>query len=175
MYHHTDNLKLRNRNLILVLGYTGIRKSEALNLLVGDVDFNRRIITVRQRRGYSTKNRKDRSIPIADRIVEPLREQCAGKATHDKVFGGLNSRSVYRIINKLALAAGLEGFHPHSLRHFFGTTLVERGANLRVVQELMGHGSIEVTAVYLDVTATHLRQAVNLLEHYASPCKGTGC
>ena len=163
LYHETRRQRRRNKNLILVLGYTGMRKSELLNLTVNDVDFNNRTIGVRQGKG-----KRDRILPMADRIVVPLREQCAGKIAHDKVFDNLNGRSVYRIITSLARACGLEGFHPHSLRHWFGTQLVERGASLRVVQELMGHESLETTSIYLDITAKHLRRTIDLLDQLAT-------
>jgi integrase/recombinase XerD len=151
--------KRRNRNLILVLAYTGLRKSEQVNLRVDDVDFNRRSITVRQGKGQ-----RDRVIPMAQRIVTPLREQCDGKKGNNKVFENLNGRSVYRIITDLAKKCGLEGFHPHSLRHYFGTQLVERGANLRDVQELMGHQSLETTSVYIDLCPNRLAESIELLD-----------
>jgi integrase len=159
LYHETMEQRRRNKNLILVLGYTGMRKSELLNLIVNDVDFNNHTIRIRQGKG-----KRDRTLPMADRIVVSLREQCADKSAHDRVFDNLNARSVYRIITGLAKACGLEGFHPHSLRHWFGTQLIERGASLRVVQELMGHRSLETTSIYLDVTAKHLRKAIDLLD-----------
>jgi integrase len=163
LYHQTRKQRKRNKNLILVLGYTGMRKSELLNLTVNDVDFNNRTIRIRQGKG-----RRDRILPMADRIVVSLREQCDSKSAHDRVFDNLNARSVYRIITGLANACGLEGFHPHSLRHWFGTQLVERGASLRTVQELMGHKSLETTSVYLDVTARHLRNTIDLLDQLST-------
>jgi integrase len=163
LYHQTKKQKRRNKNLILVLGYTGMRKGELLNLIVGDIDFNQQRILIRQGKG-----RKDRVVPMADRIIVPLHEQCAGKIAHDKIFDNLNGRSVYRIITSLAKACGLQGFHPHNLRHWFGTQLVERGASLRVVQELMGHESLETTSIYLDITAKHLRGTIDLLNQPAT-------
>jgi integrase/recombinase XerD len=149
----------RNRNLILVFAYTGMRKSELLNLRVNDIDFNRRTLTVKQGKGQ-----RDRVIPMAARIVTPLRDQCSGKSGHDRVFDNLNARSVYRIVSNLARSCGLEAFHPHSLRHYFGTQLVERGANLRDIQELMGHQSLETTAVYIDVCPIRLAGSIALLD-----------
>ena len=76
----------------------------------------------------------------------------------------LSPRSLYGVVHNLARKAGLEGFHPHSLRHAFATRLMERGANIRNVQKLLGHESIETTAQYLDVTARHLEETVALLD-----------
>ena len=159
LYHHTEKQKQRNKALILTLAYTGIRRGELLGLLVGDIDFNRYVILIRQ-----GKNQKDRVIPMAERIVIPLHNQCAGKLAQEKVFPRLNASGVWRIVTSLAKACGLEGFHPHSLRHCFATQLLERGATLRDVQLLLGHESLETTSVYLDVSAQHLQEAVGLLD-----------
>ncbi len=67
-------------------------------------------------------------------------------------------------IKKFARKAGLEDFHAHSLRHKFATDLLERGADLKVVQELLGHENLSTTQVYLAVTSERMREAVNLLE-----------
>ena len=159
LYHHTEKLKQRNKALILTLAYTGIRRGELLGLLVGDIDFNRYIILVRQGKGQ-----KDRVIPMAERLVVPLHDQCAGKLSQERVFPRLNASGVWRIVTSLAKACGLEGFHPHSLRHYFATQLLEKGANLRDVQLLLGHESLETTSVYLDVSAQHLQKAIGLLD-----------
>jgi integrase/recombinase XerD len=152
--------KQRNEALLLVFAFTGLRKSEVLNLAVKDIDFKRNLIYVRQGKGQ-----KDRTVPIAQRIVEPLHSQCLNKTDNRKVFDRLNGRSVYRIVTKLAKACGLDGFHPHSFRHYFATRLLEIGANLRVVQELLGHSSLETTAIYLGISGTQLRQAIDLLSN----------
>jgi integrase len=159
LYHETRAQKQRNKNLILILGYTGMRKSELLNLLVSDIGFNNYRILVRQGKG-----RRDRVIPMAERIVVPLRQQCAGKTSRERVFDRLNGRSVYRIVTSLAKACGLESFHPHSLRHQFATRLIESGANLRDIQILLGHQSIATTAVYLDVVGYRLQACIELLD-----------
>jgi integrase/recombinase XerD len=164
LYHQTRQKRRRNKNLILVIGYTGVRKGELLGLTVNDIDLNNRRTLVRQGKG-----RKDRVIPMADRIVVPLQEQCAGKAGNERVFNGLNPRSVYRIVTKLARAAGLENFYPHSLRHWFATQLLERGVDLRSIQQLLGHQSLETTAVYLDVVTKHLEAAINTLNDPPNP------
>jgi integrase/recombinase XerD len=147
--------KKRNLALVLTFAYTGIRRSELLNLSVGDVDFNRQMLRV-----VKGKGNKDRVIPMADRIVVPLRSQCEGKGAKQKVFEHLNARSVYRVVTGLAKACGLHGFHPHSFRHYFATQLVEKGAHLRNIQALLGHESLETTAIYLDVSPNHLMETV---------------
>jgi len=116
LYHQTARVRERNKALILVLAYTGLRKSELLDLRVGDIDLERLNLLVRQGKGQ-----RDRIIPIAESIVLPLRQQCTGKSERQRAFEGLNPRSVYRVVTRLATACGLEGFHPHSLRHFFAS------------------------------------------------------
>jgi integrase/recombinase XerD len=162
LYHEIEAQKRRNKALVLILAYSGLRRSELLNLTVADCDFNHYVIRVRKGKG-----RKDRVIPMAERIIVPLREQCAEKTAQEKVFDHLNARSVYRIITSLAKACALDGVHPHSLRHFFATQLVERGASLRDIQMLLGHESLETTAIYLDVCAQNLRGAIDLLDRPA--------
>ena len=136
---------------------TGLRRAELANLLVRHVDLNAsRLIVV------AGKGRKDRVIPLC----EPLRRDLE-KLTHDKrpnesVFG-LNSRSLGMKIKEWADKAGVP-IHTHSFRHYFATTLVEKGANIRVVQELLGHSSLNTTQVYLSVTANHLEEAIGLLD-----------
>jgi len=160
LYRQTREKKQRNKVLVLTLVYTGIRKSELLKLVIEGLDFNRQTILIRQGKG-----RKDRVIPMAERIIVPLRQQCAGKTAQQRVFEELNERSVYRIIVSLARACGLDGFHPHSFRHYFATRLVEAGINLRDIQILLGHQDLNTTAQYLDVVGQRLRFAMPWLEH----------
>jgi site-specific recombinase XerD len=154
----TYQQKQRNKALILFLGYTGARKNELLNLSVQDVDFNRRAILLQG------KGQKERVVPMADRLIVPLREQCHGKSNYERVFDGLNARSVYRVVTSLAKKVGLDNFHPHTLRHYFATQLLEKGVDLRSVQKLLGHEDLNTTSVYLDVSATRLVSAVASLD-----------
>jgi integrase/recombinase XerD len=154
--------KERNKAMILTFCYTGLRKQELLNLKVCNIDFDRRLLSVKQGKG-----RKDRVIPLAERLIAPLHSQCDGKSAQDVVFSNLNPRSVYRVITKLSEACGLQGIHPHTLRHYFATRLVESGVNLRVVQELLGHADLSTTAIYLDVSPMHLKSAIEALDDNA--------
>jgi len=100
------------------------------------------------------------------RVSESLRQDL-GKLTYDKrpnesVFG-LNYRSLGMKIKEWSDKAGVP-LHTHSFRHYFATKLVEKGANIRVVQELLGHSSLNTTQVYLLVTANHLEEAIGLLD-----------
>lgn len=159
LYHQKQWHKERNKAMILTFCYTGMREQELLNLKVSDINFERRLLFIRQGKG-----RKDRMIPLSEKLIAPLRSQCAGKSGRDIVFNGLNPRSVYRVVTKLAAACGLQGIHPHTLRHYFATRLVELNTNLRVVQELLGHADLSTTAVYLDVSPLHLKSAIEALD-----------
>jgi len=142
---------------VLTLHDAGLRRGEAEGLRVCDVDFRRRTLKV------TGKGARDRVIPMTQRLVVALWEVCRGKKATDSVFG-LKAQQMYRIVTLLAKKAGLEGLHPHSLRHSFGTELVSRGAYIKAVSELMGHADIATTSVYLRTCPQHLRSAIDLLE-----------
>jgi integrase/recombinase XerD len=82
----------------------------------------------------------------------------------------MNKRSLGVFVHKWATKAGVK-IHTHSFRHYFATTLVEKGANIKVVQELLGHTSLATTQVYLSVTADHLEETIGLLEGGKYPTK----
>ncbi len=163
----TVGQKRRNTALVLTLAFTGMRRSEVLGLRVADIDLRHRLVRVRG------KGDKERTIPIAERLMAPLWEMCQGKKANGRVFI-MSARSLYRVITRLARRAGLEGFHPHSLRHYFATRLVERGSAVRVIQELLGHADLSTTAVYLDVVPRHLRNAVSLRDPTPPATTATG-
>jgi len=102
LYHQKQWHKERNKALILTFCYTGERKQELLNLRVSDIDFERRLLFVKQGKG-----RKDRMIPLAERLIASLHSQCDGKSAQNVAFSNLNPRSVYRVITKLSYACGL--------------------------------------------------------------------
>lgn len=142
--------------IIKLLAYTGMRRAELLNLRKKDVDLVRGMIFVSQGKGS-----KDRVIPIAVALQEPLKDYLSS-LDGQKLFD-IQPGRLYRLVRFYAQKAGLVDFHPHSFRHYFATQLLERGANIKAVQELLGHESIETTAVYFDVIPRHLQDAINLL------------
>ena len=154
----------RNHNAIAILMDTGLRISELMQLLVGDLDLNRGVLVVRHGKGQ-----KQRAVPLTARAALALRRQCQDRGAQQRVIEAGNTRNMYRAVVSLARSIGLEGVHPHSLRHYFGTQLAERGVRLEVIQELMGHADPATTRVYVAVTGRSLREAVSALEGPADP------
>ena len=136
---------------------TGMRRAELANLLVRHINFGSGSLTV-----VAGKSSRDRVIPISKKLELELKELCSDKQLDDRIFG-LTSQSLGLKINDWAKKSDVP-IHTHSFRHYFATRLLEKGANIRVVQELLGHSSLNTTQVYLSVTATHLEKAVGLLE-----------
>ena len=157
--NHKTHKSSTFRDLVLVdtAIKTGMRRSELANLLVSHINFeSNRLVVV------AGKGSKDRIIPIGNRLTLDLKMLCADKLADESVFG-LNYRSLGMKIKEWADKAGVP-IHTHSFRHYFATKLVEKGANIRIVQELLGHSSLNTTQVYLSVTANHLEEAIGLLE-----------
>jgi integrase/recombinase XerC len=155
-----DPLALRDRAFLELLYASGLRVSELTGLDLGDVDLAQGLVRV------LGKRRKERIVPFGGPAEDALRRWLAGgrpalaggaRATTEAVFlnhrgGRLQARSVARRISRWVLAAGLpRHVHPHVLRHSFATHLLGNGADLRGIQELLGHASLSTTQRY-----THL-------------------
>jgi integrase/recombinase XerD len=134
---------------------TGMRRGELANLEVGEIHAD--FLMVRNGKGG-----KDRVIPITPSICLRLHNFIEGMEPNEKVFK-LKASSITMKIKRFARQAGLNNLHAHTLRHKYATDLLERGVNLKVVQELLGHENLATTEVYLSITDHGLRDAVNLL------------
>lgn len=159
-------LTLRNRALLELLYSTGARISEAVGLDVDDVDTQARSVLLRG------KGAKQRLVPIGRPAVAALdaylvrgRSDLArrGRGTPAiflNVRGGrLSRQSAWQVLQDAAERAGItSGVSPHMLRHSFATHLLEGGADVRVVQELLGHASVTTTQIYTMVTVHALRE-----------------
>ena len=159
-------LGMRNRAIIEVLYSTGVRVSELSRLNMADL--NRRSASVR----VIGKGGKQRLVPIGEKAMGALSDYRS--ALHDvhaiaptgdnpmflnKNLGRLSSRSIARIIEKMAKACGLAiPVSPHALRHSFATHLLDGGADLRAVQELLGHSSLSTTQRYTHVSIDRLME-----------------
>lgn len=156
---------LRDRAILETLYSTGIRVSELVGLNIGRVDFIGGIVKV-----YG-KGKKERLAPIGDKALRAIRDyldqQHQAKLDSRALFlnkhnNRLTDRGVQNLVNKYIQKASLkEKISPHTLRHSFATHLLDRGADLRSVQELLGHASLSTTQIYTHITTAHLKSVYN--------------
>ncbi len=160
-------LGMRNKALIETLYSTGVRVSELAGLNVGDLDSQSGVMRV------FGKGSKERLVPIGEKAVaaidtyrDALAEECGigrppkGAMFLNKNLGRLTTRSIARVVDKLARACGLAvPVSPHALRHTFATHMLDGGADLRAVQELLGHSSLSTTQRYTHVSIDRLMEA----------------
>ena len=143
----------RDAALLELLYAGGLRLSEAVGLCWGDLDPKQGTLLVRGKGG------KERQVPLAALVFESLEKLRPGSAKpSEPVFGGVGRVTLWRAVKENVLAAGLgERPSPHWLRHSFATHLLNHGADLRVIQELLGHARITTTQVYTHVATERLR------------------
>lgn len=158
-------LGLRDRAILETLYSTGMRVSELVGLNIGGVDFIGGVVKV-----YG-KGKKERLIPIGDQALRAIRDylgqQPQTKQDTRALFLNksnmrLTDRGVQNLVNKYIRRTSLkENISPHTLRHSFATHLLDRGADLRSVQELLGHASLSTTQIYTHITTEHLKSVYN--------------
>ncbi len=162
-----DLLSARDKAMLEVLYSSGIRVSELVELEMCDLDLQEGILRVRG------KGRKDRLTPIGSQAIKAVQRyfelraaECKAQpgASSTRVFlnkhgDALSTRSVRRKLDKYLGIAGLDpGISPHTLRHSFATHLLNNGADLRSVQELLGHQSLSTTQVYTHLTTNRMKE-----------------
>jgi integrase/recombinase XerC len=150
----------RDKAILELLYSSGLRVSELTGLDVDDVDLNESIMKIRG------KGRKERIVPIGSKAVHALRvydaerrlKKSKAKALFLNRFGNrLTDRGVRRIVVKYSRESAIHGeVGPHTLRHSFASHLLQGGADLRVIQELLGHASLSTTQKYTHLDITHL-------------------
>ena len=158
-------LSLRDRAMLETLYATGLRVSELVGLKLTAVNLNDGVLRV------TGKGNKDRLVPLGEEAVLWLRRYLADarpllleKNLSDAVFvtargGGMTRQAFWYLIKRRAHAAGVERpLSPHTLRHAFATHLLNHGADLRVVQMLLGHSDISTTQIYTHVARERLKQ-----------------
>lgn len=153
----------RDRVIFELLYGCGVRNAELVGINLADIHWANESILVRG------KGRKERHVPLGDAASQALdsyrpsrlaRLAAAGKTSDALLLGvdlrgsdRLTTRSVQRIVKRLATSQGLSAdVHPHTLRHAFGTHMLEEGADLRAIQELMGHARLSTTQRYTQLT-----------------------
>lgn len=156
---------LRDRAILELMYASGLRISELVSLKTSDVDMDAGLLSCHG------KGSKERRIPVgksASRWLELYRTARARRSrTHDpRLFvtslgAPLTRQSVWAAIKRYSERASLEHVSPHTLRHSFATHLIQRGADSRSVQSLLGHSDISTTQIYTHITDRHLRATYN--------------
>lgn len=163
----TTPLGVRDRTILELMYATGLRISELVNLKLSDMHLTMGFI---QTMG---KGEKERIIPLGeiasqwlDHYLDGARVYLQDQSAETSEYVFLNSRGkglsrqgIWKKVKQLALEAGIDqNVTPHTLRHSFATHLLENGADLRMVQELLGHADISTTQIYTHITKTRLKQ-----------------
>jgi integrase/recombinase XerC len=164
----SDILSARDKAMLEVLYSSGIRVSELVELEMQDLDLQEGVLRVKG------KGRKDRLTPIGSQAIKAMQRyfelrqadsRCQQSTHGTRVFLNkhgepLSTRSVRRKLDKYLVSAGLDpGISPHTLRHSFATHLLNNGADLRSVQELLGHQSLSTTQIYTHLTTSRMKEA----------------
>ncbi len=158
-----DPLTFRNRVILEVMYACGLRVSETASLVLHGVHFDQGIVRV------TGKGDKERVIPagrkaleLLKRYLESFRPQLNPSVREDRVFLSKNGlpldrERIWGIVKEAALRAGIgKNIHPHTLRHSFASHLLENGADLRIIQEMLGHADIATTQIYTHVDQKRL-------------------
>jgi integrase/recombinase XerC len=154
----------RDRLMLELLYGCGIRNSELVGINIDDIRMSAEAILIRG------KGKKERYVPFGDAVKSALAKYLPARQFVLSEFrkstpallinqrgGRLTTRSVGRIIKKIAVAKGLSAdVHPHTLRHAFGTHMLEEGADLRAIQEMLGHERLSTTQRYTQLSMKHL-------------------
>jgi len=158
---------LRNRAMLEMMYASGVRLSEIVGLNLRNIDLDERTVVVRG------KGNKERMVLLGEPAERTLRRYLSegrpkiATGAEEALFlnrdgNRLSGRSVQKMVRKHSLKAGLEAnVWPHLLRHSFATHLLDGGAELRVVQELLGHASAQTTQIYTHVTAARQRETMD--------------
>ena len=156
---------IRNRLIFEFLYGTGVRISELVNIDLSDIDLDNKIIKIRFGKGS-----KQRLVPLGkalEKIIESYLTRVRNSLIKDTKEQSLllnnqgkrlSRQSIWSIVHKIAQENELSDLTPHTLRHAFATHLLEGGADVRVVQELLGHSSVNTTQIYTHVTVEKLKE-----------------
>ncbi len=160
-------LSLRDRAILELLYGSGLRVSEISNLDMEDVNLREGVVRVKG------KGKKERIVPLSGKCIDAMRSYLAQRIQIKKKEGEvffinrsgkrLTDRTIRRIVVKYAKEKGIPSrIGPHTLRHTFATHLLESGADLRVIQELLGHSSLSTTQKYTHIDVRHLMDVYDM-------------
>jgi len=163
-----DERGLRDRAILETFYSSGLRISELVGLDIEDIDFIGGIVKV------MGKGKKERIVPIGDTAISSIRKYLdKRKKQNEALFlskngSRISTRGVWNIVEKYINLAGLkQGISPHTFRHSFATHLLNRGADLRTVQELLGHANLSSTQIYTHLTTERLKSVYDKAHPHA--------
>ena len=150
----------KSRLMISLIYAAGLRVSELTNLKTNDLDFAQKTGHLRQAKGN-----KDRIFNIPENLFEDLQKQSEKQKASSQIFlftsfkGQMTTRNLQKIVSKAAKKAGIEKeVHPHTLRHSFATHLLENGTDIRYIQGLLGHSSLDTTQIYTHISTEQIKK-----------------
>ena len=155
----------------MMLYATGLRRAELTHLKLADIDSQRMVIHIR-----GGKGRQDRDVMLSPKLLDELRQhwQRLQKKPSVWLFPGqknhcgdqpIDTKTVWHACREAAKRAGIhKNLHPHTLRHCFATHLLEAGADLRIIQTLLGHRDLEETTIYLHLSEQRLHATASPLD-----------
>ena len=154
---------LRDDLIISLLYQTGMRQAELLNLTDADIDLNQGQIRI------FGKRRKERIVPIGDKLIEQIKKymevrdlEISTSRENDQFFPNLTKYTLYNIVRtRMGEVSTLKKHSPHVLRHTFATTMLDHGADIRTIQELLGHASLSTTSIYTHTTFEQIKRVYN--------------
>lgn len=159
-----DDLGIRNKAMLEIMYASGLRCSEVVNLTLDCIDFHNRVLLIHG------KGNKDRYVPFHEfasewllKYIEEVRGKLVNSEDHPYVFVNkrgeqLTNRGIQDIVKRIGREYdATKKIHPHTFRHSFATHLLNAGADIRTVQELLGHENLSTTQIYTHVTKEHLK------------------
>jgi integrase/recombinase XerD len=153
---------LRDRAILELMYSSGLRVSEAVNIKIKEIDLDAGILTT------TGKGNKTRRVPVGASAVEWMRKYLAFRRSHENIEVDscfvsprgrpLTRQAIHANIREYAQKCGFSGVSPHTLRHSFATHLVQNDADIRSVQQMLGHADISTTQIYTHITSKHLQK-----------------
>lgn len=155
-----DDLSIRNRAMLELLYATGLRVSELINIKFSDININEKFLKI------MGKGKKERLIPFGEtaklyikRYLKIRKDKNTETIFLTRLGKGISRVEFWRQLKNIAVKAGLiQKVKPHTLRHSFATHLLSAGADIRFVQEMLGHSSISTTQIYTHVSKEYLKE-----------------
>ncbi len=158
----SSEIGLRDRAILELMYACGLRVSEAVDLKIGDINIDSGMLTC------TGKGSKMRKVPVGNSAVEWVKSYLALRRKKENIeinnlfvsnIGTqINRQTIFLLVKEYARKAGLEDVSPHTLRHSFATHLIQNSADIRSVQQMLGHADISTTQIYTHMTDAHLRK-----------------